>query len=57
MLNLQMISFLCVRYYEPASGIKINFHKSMLLDLNVDRNTCDCYAKTLYCAQMVRIDG
>jgi len=41
-----------MRCYELASGLKINFRKSKLTAFNVERNTCECYAKTLHYAQM-----
>jgi len=38
--------------FELASGLKINFHKSKLVGINVHRNNLKCYTKTLNCAQM-----
>ena len=40
-----------LRGFELASCLKINFHKSKLAGVNVDRNAMVCYAKTLNCAQ------
>ena len=42
-----------LRCYEFAFGLKINFHKFKLAVINVERNTHDCYAKTLNCTQMM----
>jgi len=39
-----------LRCFELVSGLKINFHKSKLI--NVDRNTLGTYAKTLSCNTM-----
>jgi len=41
-----------LRGFELASGLKINFHKSKLTDINVHRNSLTCYTKTLNCVQM-----
>jgi len=41
-----------LRCYELASGMKINFHKSKLAVINIERNTYDCYARTLNCTQI-----
>lgn len=41
-----------LRGFELASGLKINFHKSKLVGINVDRNALACYTKTLNCAQV-----
>ncbi|XP_068479065.1 uncharacterized protein [Phaseolus vulgaris] len=41
-----------LRGYELASGLKINFHKSKVAGINVERNALDLYAKTLNCTQM-----
>jgi len=41
-----------LRGYELASGLKINFHKSKLVGINVERNDLGCYAKTLNCTQI-----
>ena len=41
-----------LRGFELASGLKINFHKSKLVGINVPRNNVVCYTKTLNCAQM-----
>jgi len=40
------------RGYELVSGLKINFHKSKLVGINVERIALACYAKTLNCTQM-----
>ena len=36
-----------IRGYELASGLKINFHKSNLVGINLESWTFACYAKTL----------
>jgi len=41
-----------LRGFEIASSLKINFHKSKIVGVNVDRNVLASYAKTLNCAQM-----
>jgi len=41
-----------LRGYELTSGLKINFHKSKLAGINVERNDLGCYAKTLNYTQM-----
>ena len=41
-----------LRGFELASGLKINFHKSKIAGVNVNRNAMRCYAKTLNCAHM-----
>jgi len=41
-----------LRCYETASGMKINFHKSKLVSINVERNSLDFYAKSLHCTLM-----
>jgi len=41
-----------LRGFEIASGLKINFHKSKLIVINVHRNNLACYIKTLNCTQM-----
>jgi len=38
-----------LRCYELASGMKINFHKSKLAGINVERNSLECYVKSLNC--------
>jgi len=38
-----------LRCYELASGLKINFHKSKLVGINVERNSLDFYAKSINC--------
>ena len=38
--------------FELASGLKINFHKSKLVGINVCTSNMDCYTKTLNCSQM-----
>jgi len=38
--------------YELASRLKIDFHKSKLAGINVDRNSFECYAKSLKCTLM-----
>jgi len=40
------------RCCELASGLKINFHKSMLTGINVDSPSLDVYAKILHCTIM-----
>jgi len=42
-----------LRGFELASGLKINFYKSKIAGVNVDRNALKSYAKTLNCAQIV----
>ncbi|XP_068486393.1 uncharacterized protein [Phaseolus vulgaris] len=41
-----------LRGFELASGLKINFHKSRIAGVNVNRNAMVCYAKILNCGQM-----
>ena len=41
-----------LRGFELASSLKINFHKSKITGINVQRNNLACYTKTLNCAQM-----
>jgi len=41
-----------LRGFEIALGLKIKFHKSKIIGLNVDRNALAIYAKTMNCAQM-----
>jgi len=41
-----------LRRFKLASGLKINFHKSKLTDINVHKNSLACYTKILNCAQM-----
>ena len=41
-----------LRGFELASGLKINFHKSKIADINVPQRDLECYAKTLNCDQM-----
>jgi len=41
-----------LRGFEVASGLKINFHKSKLIDFNVLSSDMDCYTRTLNCSQM-----
>jgi len=41
-----------LRCYELASGLKINFHKSKLAGINVERNSFYVYAKSLHCTLM-----
>jgi len=41
-----------LRCFELVSGLKINFHKSKLVGINVDRFTLETYAKTLNCNTM-----
>jgi len=41
-----------LRGFEVASGLKINFHKSKLIDFNVLGSDIDCYTWTLNCSQM-----
>jgi len=41
-----------LRGFELASSLKINFHKSRIAGVNVNRNAMVCYAKTLNCDQM-----
>jgi len=42
-----------MRCYELASGFKINFSKSKMADINVERNSLVCFAKSLNCTQMM----
>ena len=41
-----------LRCYELVSGLKINFHKSRMAGINVDRSTLEIYAKSLNCFPM-----
>jgi len=41
-----------LKCYELASGLKINFHKSMLASINVDKASLYVYAKNLHCIIM-----
>ena len=41
-----------LRGFELASGLKINFHKSKLVGINVQSSDVACYTKTLNCKQM-----
>jgi len=41
-----------LRGFELASGLKINFHKSKLADINVQSIAVACYTKNLNCSQM-----
>jgi len=41
-----------LRCYELASGLKINFHNSMLVGINLVRSNLDCYARCLNCTLM-----
>ena len=41
-----------LRCFKLVTGMKINFHKSKLVGVNVDRNTLETYAKTLNCNTM-----
>jgi len=41
-----------LKCYELASELKVNFHKSMLVGINVDSPSLDVYAKTLHCTIM-----
>lgn len=41
-----------LRCYEVLPGLKINFHKSRLASINVDKNTLKVYAKSLNCYPM-----
>ena len=38
-----------LRVFELASGLKVNFYKSKLAGLQVDKNTIEIYARTLNC--------
>ncbi|XP_068475067.1 uncharacterized protein [Phaseolus vulgaris] len=40
------------RGFEIASGLKINFHKSSLVGINVENTNLRCYSKLLNCGQM-----
>lgn len=42
-----------LRGYELASSLKVNFHKSKVVGINVERNVLDLYAKILNCTQML----
>jgi len=41
-----------LRCYELASGLKLNFRKSKMAGINVERNSLSCFTKTLNCTQM-----
>jgi len=41
-----------LRCYELASGLKINFHKSNLAVINIEKTSFDCYARILNYSQM-----
>jgi len=41
-----------LRVFELASGLKVNFHKSKIAGLKVDRSNLELYAKTLNCDVM-----
>ena len=41
-----------LRCYELASGLKINFHKSNLAIINIEKTSFDCCARILNCSQM-----
>jgi len=41
-----------LRCFELLSGLKINFHKSKLAGVNVEKNTLEVYAKSLNCLTM-----
>ena len=41
-----------LRVFELASGLKVNFHKSKLAGIKVERNSLEIYAKTLNCGVM-----
>jgi len=41
-----------LRCFEISSGLKINFHKFKLACIDVERNSLECYAKTLNCTLM-----
>ena len=41
-----------LRCYEIASRLKINFHKSKLVGINVESSSIEVYAKTLNCTLM-----
>ena len=41
-----------LRVFELASGLKVNFYKSKLAGLQVEKNTLELYAKTLNCDVM-----
>jgi len=49
--NIFTIKFI-LRCYELASGLKINFHKSNLTAIKVERNYLQTYARTLSCNMM-----
>jgi len=49
--NIFTIKFI-LRCYELASGLKINFHKSNLTGIKVERNSLQTYARTLNCNMM-----
>lgn len=44
-----------LKCYELAFRLKINFKKSKLAAVNVERNTFECYAKTLNCTLVMLI--
>jgi len=41
-----------LRVFELASGLKVNFHKSKLAGIKVERNSLELYARTLNCGVM-----
>ena len=41
-----------LRGFEIASGLKINFHKSSLVGINVENTKLRCYSKLLNCGLM-----
>ena len=41
-----------LRGFELASGLKINFHKSRLVGINVQNSTIGCFTKMLNCIKM-----
>jgi len=41
-----------LRGFEIASGLKVNFHKSSLVGLNVENSNLRCYSNLLNCGQM-----
>jgi len=42
-----------LRCFELASGLRVNFHKSIIGTIGVERRMMDSFAKTLNCSQMV----
>jgi len=47
-----MVVKVILRCIEIASGLKINFQKSRLAGINVERNSLLCYEKSLNCSLM-----